>query len=136
MTLSSALNEAITLNQKAANELVREDDDFLSEERSEIKNDIAAAAFAADMAKLESDVAIRERLEEQAVYMLSVASEKIRKVRLKSDHFYEMAELNASIYFSNADFILFLAGFFVLLLLRLFDLTKLYNCRRIARHNA
>ena len=59
MTLSSALNEAITLNQKAANELVSEDDDFLSEERSEIKNDIAAAAFAADMAKLESDVAIR-----------------------------------------------------------------------------
>ena len=96
MTLSSALNEAITLNQKAANELVREDDDFLSEERSEIKNDIAAAAFAADMAKLESDVAIRERLEEQAVYMLSVASEKIRKVRLKSDHFYELAELNAA----------------------------------------
>ena len=53
-----------------------EDDDLLSEEMSEIKNDIAAAAFAADMAKLEIDVAIRERLEEQAVYMMSVASEK------------------------------------------------------------
>ena len=35
--------------------------------------------------------------------MLSVASEGINKVRVKSDHFYELAELNAAINFSNAE---------------------------------
>ena len=103
MSLSSALNEAIILSQRAAKELESGDDVLLSDERIEIKNDIAAAAFATDMAKFESDGAIKERLEEQAVYMLSVASEKSKKDRLKSDHFYEMAELNASLYFSNAE---------------------------------
>ena len=58
MTLSSALKEAITLNQMAAKELESGDDDFLKERREReesINNDIAAAAFATDMAELESD---------------------------------------------------------------------------------
>ena len=101
MTLSSAMNEAITLNLMAAKEL--ESEDLLEQERSEIKNDIAAAAFATEMAELESDVAIKERLKEQAVYMLSIASEDIKKVRVKSDNFYELAEINAAINFSNAE---------------------------------
>jgi len=99
MTLSSAMNEAITL--MAAKEL--ESEDLLEQERSEIKNDIAAAAFATEMAELESDVAIKERLKEQAVYMLSIASEDIKKVRVKSDNFNELAEINAAINFSNAE---------------------------------
>ena len=63
MSLSSALNEAIILSQRAAKELESGDDVLLSDERIEIKNDIAAAAFATDMAKFESDGAIKERLE-------------------------------------------------------------------------
>jgi hypothetical protein len=106
MTLSIALNEAMTLNQIAAKELESGDDDFLKERREgfdSINNDIAAAAFATDMAKLESDDAIKEKLEEQAVYMLSVASEETKKILFKSGHFYEMAELNAAIKFSIAE---------------------------------
>ena len=57
MTLSSALKEeAISLNQMAAKELESGDGDFLKERREReesINNDIAAAAFATDMAKLE-----------------------------------------------------------------------------------
>ena len=54
MTLSSALKEAIM----AAKELESGDDDFLKERREgleSINSDIAAAAFATDMAELESD---------------------------------------------------------------------------------
>ena len=61
MTLSSALKEAIMLNQMAAKELESGDEDFLKERREReesINNDIAAAAFATDMAELESDDAI------------------------------------------------------------------------------
>ena len=61
MTLSSALKEAIMLNQMAATELESGDDDFLKERREReesINNYIAAAAFATDMAELESDDAI------------------------------------------------------------------------------
>jgi len=57
MTLSSAFNEALTLNQMAAKELESGDGVLLSIVWIEIENDIAAAAFATDMAKLESDVA-------------------------------------------------------------------------------
>jgi len=42
-------------------------------------------------------------LEEQAVYMLSVASEEIKNVTFKTDHFYELAELNAAIKLSYAE---------------------------------
>ena len=52
MSLSSALNEAIILSQRAAKELENGDDVLLSDERIEIKNDIAAAAFATDMVSL------------------------------------------------------------------------------------
>ena len=83
MTLSSALKEAIMLNQMAAKELESGDDDFLKERREReesINNDIAAAAFATDMAEHESDDAIKEKFEEQAVLMLSVASEETKKI--------------------------------------------------------
>ena len=55
MTLSSALEEAITLNQMAAKVLESGDDDFLKERREGLKSinsDIAAAAFAIEMAEL------------------------------------------------------------------------------------
>ncbi len=42
-------------------------------------------------------------LEEQAVYMLSVASEEIKNVTFKTDHFNELAELNAAIKLSYAE---------------------------------
>ena len=94
--LSLALKEAITLNQRAAKDLESGEEVFLKEKRERlesINNDIAAAAYVTDMAELESDVAIKEKLEDQAVFMLSVASEEIRNVLSKSDLFYEFAEL-------------------------------------------
>ena len=51
----------MTLNQMAAKELESGDDEFLKDRREReesINNDIAAAAFATDMAELESDDAI------------------------------------------------------------------------------
>ena len=51
------------MSQRAAKELESGDDVLISDESIEIKNDIAAAAFATDMAKFESDGAIKERLE-------------------------------------------------------------------------
>jgi hypothetical protein len=59
----TASEEAITLNQMAAKELESGDDGFLKERREgleSINNDIAAAAFATDMAELESDDAIKD----------------------------------------------------------------------------
>ena len=56
--LSLALNEAMTLIQMAAKEIEGGDEVCLKEQREgleAINNDIAAAAFARDMAELESD---------------------------------------------------------------------------------
>jgi uncharacterized protein YlxP (DUF503 family) len=53
----------MTLNQEAAKELESGDDGFLKEKREVLKsinNDLAAAAFATDMAELESDDAIKD----------------------------------------------------------------------------
>ena len=104
--LSLAVNEAMTLIQMAAKEIEGGDDVCLKEQRAgleAINDDIAAAEFAKDMAELESDDDIKVTLEEQAVYMLSVASAEIKNVTFKTDHFYELAELNAAIKLSYAE---------------------------------
>ena len=53
---------------------------------------IAAAVVVKDMAEHESKLDMKGKLDGQAVFMLSVASEEMNKVLLNSDRIFELAE--------------------------------------------
>ena len=76
----------MTLNQIAARELERGEEFCLKARREglePINNDIAAAEVVKDMAEHESNLDMKGKLEEQAVFMLSAASEEINKIIAK-----------------------------------------------------